>query len=95
MPEWITVIKSDFEILKYIQVPSGYIYRYIRRSQSIDIGGNKRWEINYETTIHGSMDHSIRKTTDDSKRSLEKKTSSNEIQKIRRRAKKRSSDAEL
>ena len=81
---------EDGTSLRILKVPSGYLYHYIRKSTFSDIGGNIRTEIAYEQFIHGSMDHSNGETEDDTKRSVEEKTDSSQVSRIRRSAKRRS-----
>ena len=85
MGKWKYLIETNLEIIKYVEVPSGYIYRFIRKSPIVDVGGNKRWEITHETTLHGSMDHFSSKTKDVPKRSLKKEADNTEKPQIRRR----------
>jgi hypothetical protein len=81
---------EDGTNLSVLKVPSGYLYHYIRKVTFSDIGGNIRTEIAYEQLLHGSADHTIGQTENDSTRSMEKETSGGEVSRIRRSAKRRS-----
>ena len=81
---------EDGTSLRILKVPSGYLYHYIRKVTFHDSGGNVRTEIAYEQLLHGSADHTIGQTENDSTRSMEKETSGGEVSRIRRSAKRRS-----
>ena len=89
MHSWNYIIETESEILKYVEVPSGYLYKYMRREPTMNIAGSEQWGIVYETVVHGNKDQTSRETTANSERSLEGTSSSTEIPKIRRRSKKR------
>ena len=87
------LVNADDALRMYVQrlkVDTGYIYHIRRFTIVTDIGGHTREYAEYEQFIHGSADHSFGQTENDSKGSLEKETSSNEVSRIRRSAKRRS-----
>ena len=87
------LVNADDALRMYVQrlkVDTGYIYHIRRFTIATDIGGNTREYAEYEQFIHGSADHSFGQTENDSKGSVEKETSSNEVSRIRRSAKRRS-----
>ena len=87
------LVNSDDALRMYVQrlkVDTGYIYHIRRFTIVTDVGGHTREYAEYEQFIHGSADHSFGQTENDSKGSLEKETSSNEVSRIRRSAKRRS-----
>ena len=87
------LVNADDALRMYVlrlKVDTGYIYHIRRFTIVTDIGGHTREYAEYEQFIHGSADHSFGQTENDSKGSLEKETSSNEVSRIRRSAKRRS-----
>jgi len=87
------LVNADDALRMYVQrlkVDTGYIYHIRRFTIVTDIGGHTREYAEYEQFIHGSADHSFGQTENDSKGSMEKETSSNEVSRIRRSAKRRS-----
>ena len=87
------LVNADDALRMYVQrlkVDTGYIYHIRRFTIVTDIGGHTREYAEYEQFIHGSADHSFGQTENDSKGSVEKETSSNEVSRIRRSAKRRS-----
>ena len=86
------LVNADDALRMYVQrlkVDTGYIYHIRRFTIVTDIGGHTREYAEYEQFIHGSADHSFGQTENDSKGSVEKETSSNEVSRIRRSAKRR------
>ena len=87
------LVNADDALRMYVQrlkVDTGYIYHIRRFTIVTDIGGHTREYAEYEQFIHGSADHAFGQTENDSKGSVEKATSSNEVSRIRRSAKRRS-----
>jgi hypothetical protein len=86
------LVSSDDAQRMYVQklkVDTGYIYHIRRFTIITDVGGHTREYAEYEQFIHGSADHTIGQTQNDSKRSMEKETSGVEVSRLRRSAKKR------
>jgi len=86
-------VNSDEAQRMYVQrlkVDTGYIYHIRRFTIVTDVGGHTREYAEYEQFIHGSADHTIGQTENDSKGSMEKETSGGEVSRIRRSAKRRS-----
>ena len=86
------LVNSDDALRMYVQrlkVDTGYIYHIRRFTIVTDIGGHTREYAEYEQFIHGSADHTIGQTEDDSTRSMEKETSGGEVSRIRRSAKRK------
>ena len=86
------LVNADDALRMYVQrlkVDTGYIYHIRRFTIVTDIGGHTREYSEYEQFIHGSADHTIGQTENDSKRSMEKETSGGEVSQIRRSAKRR------
>ena len=86
------LVNADDALRMYVQrlkVDTGYIYHIRRFTIVTDVGGHTREYSEYEQFIHGSADHTIGQTENDSKRSMEKETSGGEVSQIRRSAKRR------
>jgi hypothetical protein len=86
------LVSSDDAQRMYVQklkVDTGYIYHIRRFTIVTDIGGHTREYAEYEQFIHGSADHTIGQTQNDSTRSMEKETSGSEVSRLRRSAKRR------
>jgi hypothetical protein len=86
------LVSSDDAQRMYVQklkVDTGYIYHIRRFTIITDVGGHTREYAEYEQFIHGSADHTIGQTQNDSTRSMEKETSGVEVSRLRRSAKKR------
>jgi hypothetical protein len=85
-------VNSDEAQRMYVQrlkVDTGYIYHIRRFTIVTDVGGHTREYAEYEQFIHGSADHTIGQTENDSTRSVEKETSGDEVSRIRRSAKRK------
>ncbi len=86
------LVSSDDAQRMYVQklkVDTGYIYHIQRFTTSTDINGHTREYAEYEQFIHGSADHTIGQTQNDSTRSMEEETSGSEVSRLRRSAKRR------
>ena len=90
-PKWELVSADDAlrMFVHRLKVDTGYIYHIKRFTIVTDIGGHTREYAEYEQFIHGSADHTIGQTQNDSKRSMEEETSGVEVSRLRRSAKKR------
>ena len=85
-------VNSDNTLRIYVhklKVDTGYIYHIQRFTTSTDINGHTRDYAEYEQFIHGSADHTIGQTQNDSTRSMEEETSGVEVSRLRRSAKRR------
>ena len=85
-------VSADNTLRIYVQklkVDTGYIYHIQKFTTSTDINGHTRDYAEYEQFIHGSADHTIGQTENDSTGSMEKETSGVEVSRLRRSAKRR------
>ncbi len=88
--EFVSADDAQRMYVQKLKVDTGYIYHIQRFTTSTDINGHTREYAEYEQFIHGSADHTIGQTQNDSTRSMEEKTSGSEVSRLRRSAKRRS-----